>query len=90
MKILSFDLIASEMISGWCHVLCALYIPEAEFANDKTMEPIILSGIPHDRYSKVSFFVNIALILNNYDTYLLLRRYKQPTEKRMKSIKSRI
>ena len=40
-------------VSGWCHVICALFIPEAWFGDTATMEPIILSRIPADRYNKV-------------------------------------
>ena len=39
--------------SGWCHVVCALYIPEAWFADVHTMEPIVLKSVPQDRFSKV-------------------------------------
>jgi len=39
--------------SGWCHVLCALYIPEAWFGNVQTMEPIVLKGVPAERFNKV-------------------------------------
>ena len=38
---------------GWAHVVCALYIPEASFGNNTTMEPIVVSKIPKDRFSKV-------------------------------------
>jgi len=41
-------------VLGWCHVICALFIPEAWFGDTATMEPIILSRIPADRYNKVS------------------------------------
>ncbi|XP_038076887.1 protein AF-10-like [Patiria miniata] len=37
---------------GWAHVVCALYIPEVDFGNVTTMEPILLSSVPHDRYNK--------------------------------------
>ncbi|KAF7245814.1 Protein AF-10 [Varanus komodoensis] len=40
-------------IAGWAHVVCALYIPEVQFANVSTMEPIVLQSVPHDRYNKV-------------------------------------
>lgn len=40
--------------AGWAHVVCALYIPEVEFANVSTMEPIVLQSVPHDRYNKVT------------------------------------
>ena len=40
---------------GWCHVVCALYIPQVWFANVQTMEPIVLSGIPHESFNKVRF-----------------------------------
>lgn len=39
---------------GWAHVVCALYIPEVQFANVLTMEPIVLQYVPHDRFNKVS------------------------------------
>lgn len=41
-------------LTGWAHVVCALYIPEVEFANVSTMEPIVLQSVPHERYNKVT------------------------------------
>lgn len=41
--------------SGWAHVVCALYIPEIRFGNVTTMEPIILTLIPQERYSKSEY-----------------------------------
>ena len=38
---------------GWAHVVCALYIPEVRFGNVSTMEPIIYSSVPHERFTKV-------------------------------------
>lgn len=43
----------SLRLAGWAHVVCALYIPEVEFANVSTMEPIVLQSVPHERYNKV-------------------------------------
>ncbi|XP_061883130.1 protein AF-17-like isoform X1 [Entelurus aequoreus] len=40
---------------GWAHVVCALYIPEVQFANVLTMEPIILQYVPHERYMKTCY-----------------------------------
>ncbi|BFY98682.1 hypothetical protein BsWGS_01720 [Bradybaena similaris] len=40
---------------GWCHVVCALYIPEAWFANVQTMEPIVLNSVPSDRFNKTCY-----------------------------------
>jgi len=40
--------------TGWAHVVCALYIPEVEFGNVSTMEPIVLKKIPQARFDKVS------------------------------------
>ncbi|XP_068604076.1 protein AF-10 [Brachionichthys hirsutus] len=40
---------------GWAHVVCALYIPEVEFANVSTMEPIVLQSVPQDRYHKTCY-----------------------------------
>ncbi|CAG5122741.1 unnamed protein product, partial [Candidula unifasciata] len=40
---------------GWCHVVCALYIPEAWFANVQTMEPIILNSVPGERFNKTCY-----------------------------------
>lgn len=34
-------------------MVCALYIPEVQFANVLTMEPIVLQYVPHDRFNKV-------------------------------------
>jgi protein AF-17/10 len=36
----------------WAHVVCALYIPEITFGNNRTMEPIITSLIRAERYNK--------------------------------------
>lgn len=44
---------SSSLFAGWAHVVCALYIPEVEFANVSTMEPIVLQSVPHERYNKV-------------------------------------
>jgi len=57
-------------VLGWCHVICALFIPEAWFGDTATMEPIILSRIPADRYNKVrdvfcELFLFIWLIFLN-------------------------
>ena len=38
--------------NGWAHVVCALYIPEVRFADTRTMEPIIISRIPRDKFTK--------------------------------------
>ncbi|RUS81591.1 hypothetical protein EGW08_010643 [Elysia chlorotica] len=40
---------------GWCHVVCALYIPEACFANVQTMEPIVLNAVPTERFNKICY-----------------------------------
>ena len=45
--------VLSPPLTGWCHVVCALFIPEAWFGNVQTMEPIILKGVPPERFSKV-------------------------------------
>lgn len=37
---------------GWAHVVCALYIPEVRFGNVTTMEPILTSLVPEDRYGR--------------------------------------
>lgn len=49
------------VFAGWAHVVCALYIPEVEFANVSTMEPIVLQSVPHDRYNKVAVICVIHL-----------------------------
>ncbi|RLW11166.1 hypothetical protein DV515_00001450 [Chloebia gouldiae] len=46
---------ASLVVDGWAHVVCALYIPEVQFANVSTMEPIVLQSVPHDRYNKTCY-----------------------------------
>jgi hypothetical protein len=38
--------------NGWAHVVCALYIPEVRFGNVTTMEPILISLIPQERFNK--------------------------------------
>ncbi|CAG7716433.1 unnamed protein product, partial [Allacma fusca] len=40
---------------GWAHVVCALYIPEVRFGNVTTMEPILISLIPPERFSKTCY-----------------------------------
>ena len=37
---------------NWAHVICTLYIPEVRFGNVSTMEPIILTMVPKERYLK--------------------------------------
>ncbi|MEQ2208628.1 Protein AF-17 [Xenoophorus captivus] len=48
---------AARVVS-WAHVVCALYIPEVQFANVLTMEPIILQYVPHERYLKVQRYTS--------------------------------
>ena len=36
----------------WAHVVCALYIPEVEFGNVSSMEPIVVDKVPEERYKK--------------------------------------
>lgn len=38
---------------SWAHVVCALYIPEVVFGNNRKMEPIVTSKLPRERFSKV-------------------------------------
>lgn len=45
-------------------MVCALYIPEVEFANVSTMEPIVLQSVPHERYNKVKKKTICRLDLN--------------------------
>ncbi|XP_052247304.1 zinc finger protein zfp-1-like isoform X1 [Dreissena polymorpha] len=40
---------------GWCHVVCALFIPEAWFANVQTMERIMLKNVPPDRFNRMCY-----------------------------------
>ena len=50
---------------GWCHVVCALFIPEAWFANVQTMEPIMLKNVPPDRFGKVCVsFIPLPTVLH--------------------------
>ena len=56
------------MYLGWAHVVCALFIPEAWFGNVQTMEPIILKGVPNDRFIKV-VLLNNGLLCNLFKTY---------------------
>ncbi|XP_069468399.1 uncharacterized protein [Ambystoma mexicanum] len=44
---------------GWAHVVCALYIPEVDFACTATMEPILLKYVPRDRFTKVCYLCHI-------------------------------
>lgn len=45
---------------GWAHVVCALYIPEATFGNNRTMEPIITSKLPKEKFSKPCYICEEA------------------------------
>ena len=38
---------------SWAHVVCALYIPEVVFGNNRKMEPIVTSKLPRERFTKV-------------------------------------
>ena len=49
--------------SGWAHVVCALYIPEVRFGDVATMEPILVSIVPPDRFSKVSSAEAVLCVL---------------------------
>ncbi|XP_060073547.1 protein AF-10-like [Ylistrum balloti] len=40
---------------SWCHVVCALFVPEAWFANVQTMEPIVLKNVPPERFHKTCY-----------------------------------
>lgn len=53
---------------GWAHVVCALYIPEVQFANVSTMEPIVLQSVPHDRYNKVQWCHLIVVCIFGLET----------------------
>ncbi|MFH4977036.1 hypothetical protein AB6A40_003745 [Gnathostoma spinigerum] len=35
---------------GWAHVICALYIPEVRFGDVHSMDPVILSDVPIERF----------------------------------------
>ncbi|KAK0417568.1 hypothetical protein QR680_013084 [Steinernema hermaphroditum] len=37
---------------AWTHITCALYIPEVQFGNVDTMDPIIISNVPSERFNK--------------------------------------
>lgn len=53
---------------GWAHVLCALYIPEVRFGNVSTMEPIILSSVPHEKFQKVYRIYIYCIICSRHKT----------------------
>ncbi|XP_019851070.1 PREDICTED: protein AF-10-like [Amphimedon queenslandica] len=40
---------------SWAHVVCALYIPEVTFGNLRTMEPIVTTKLPKERFSKACY-----------------------------------
>ncbi|VDM25632.1 unnamed protein product [Toxocara canis] len=37
---------------GWAHVICALYIPEVRFGDVHSMDPVIISGVPIERFQQ--------------------------------------
>uniref|UniRef100_A0A8R1IPU0 Uncharacterized protein n=2 Tax=Caenorhabditis japonica TaxID=281687 RepID=A0A8R1IPU0_CAEJA len=43
---------------GWAHVICALYIPEVRFGNVHSMEPVILSDVPCDKFNRTCYLCN--------------------------------
>ncbi|KAF1761078.1 hypothetical protein GCK72_009332 [Caenorhabditis remanei] len=43
---------------GWAHVICALYIPEVRFGNVHSMEPVILSDVPIEKFQKICYICN--------------------------------
>ncbi|XP_043196327.1 protein AF-10-like isoform X1 [Amphibalanus amphitrite] len=45
---------------GWAHVVCALYIPEVRFGDVATMEPVLLSHLPPDRFGKPCCLCEVA------------------------------
>lgn len=47
----------SILFIGWAHVVCALYIPEVTFGNLRTMEPIVTTKLPKERFSKVHYCI---------------------------------
>lgn len=48
---------------GWAHVVCALYIPEVTFGNNRVMEPIVTSKLPKERFSKVTFATTVCVCI---------------------------
>lgn len=40
---------------GWAHVICALYIPEVRFGDVHSMDPVILSDVPMERFEKLCY-----------------------------------
>ncbi|CAB3403486.1 unnamed protein product [Caenorhabditis bovis] len=45
---------------GWAHVICALYIPEVRFGDVHSMEPVILSDVPSERFDKLCYICDSA------------------------------
>ncbi|CAD6185728.1 unnamed protein product [Caenorhabditis auriculariae] len=41
--------------NGWAHVICALYIPEVRFGDVHSMDPVILSDVPNERFEKLCY-----------------------------------
>lgn len=48
----------TDQKDGWAHVICALYIPEVRFGNVHSMEPVILSDVPVDKFQKTCYICN--------------------------------
>lgn len=61
------------VFAGWAHVVCALYIPEVEFANVSTMEPIVLQSVPHERYNKVTKFTSAFRHVTKSHIHVILK-----------------
>ena len=60
----------SVLFLGWAHVVCALYIPEVRFGNVGTMEPIVFSSVPHERFMKVNM-LDISCVFYNRTVLLM-------------------
>ncbi|VDN01410.1 unnamed protein product [Thelazia callipaeda] len=47
-----YNEVHSTLVLEWAHVICALYIPEVRFGDVHSMDPVILSDVPLERFQQ--------------------------------------
>lgn len=64
--------------SSWCHLLCAVWIPECHISNVALMEPVeAVESIPKSRWKLVSFLLCefLYMFFSNYQLTLRIDLY---------------